>query len=391
MFLEGLRGFAAFMVVIQHYIGGWYTSDEIISKEVPSIMRILMKSPLSLLWNGNLAVCIFFVLSGYVLSYKFFKTNDKQVVISGIIRRYWRLALPAVASIILALILLSSGFFYNHEAARITSSSFLDTYWSYDANVLGALIQGFYTTFFAYDKTFDAASYNSVLWTMHIELYGSFIVFGSLLLCGNYSKRWLFSILSLIIFSKSPYSIGFLVGMFICDIHNQNSKRLIPIPVNLNEYTAFFILIFSLFLEYSTSFAIKWMNPNLLNYFHICAASLLVFSIFELCHIQKILENKFFSFLGKISFSLYLVHFPILGSLASYIFLTMIKNQFSYNISFFFSFIISLSITFLVSYFFYEYIDQKTIHFTKFFEKVLKKIFDKMKIILFSKYSKLKT
>ena len=74
-YLEGIRGFAAFIVVIFHFIGNFHpasiygTSNTHVKGNVEHLFAM---TPLNVLYSGSLAVCIFFVLSGFVLSMKFF-------------------------------------------------------------------------------------------------------------------------------------------------------------------------------------------------------------------------------------------------------------------------------------------------------------------------------
>ncbi|WP_443147193.1 acyltransferase family protein [Paenibacillus sp. KACC 21273] len=78
-YLDGLRGLAALIVVISHFVVAFYPSlyngsiDSVHTQK--SLELWISKSPFNLFYNGNFAVCVFFVLSGYVLSYKFFITK----------------------------------------------------------------------------------------------------------------------------------------------------------------------------------------------------------------------------------------------------------------------------------------------------------------------------
>ena len=53
-------------------------------------------------------------------------------------------------------------------------------------------------------------------------------------------------------------------------------------------------------------------------------ATLFLLAVYLLPFIQEILETRLMQYLGKISFSLFLIHWPVLGSLTSYLF---IKTQ----------------------------------------------------------------
>ena len=95
-FLDGLRGVAAFIVVIAHYIQVFYPT--VFNGNIESIHTknnlelIFYKTPLNLFFNANFCVCIFFVLSGYVLSIKFFKYNDKEIIICWNVEKIFKIS-----------------------------------------------------------------------------------------------------------------------------------------------------------------------------------------------------------------------------------------------------------------------------------------------------------
>ena len=101
--LDGIRGVAAAMVVAHHLAlcGGWMSDP---FAEQPAISsgfeRAMTYSPLHLLWAGGEAVFVFFVLSGYVLARTDVSTPRRTAGFVG--KRFVRLYVPAAAAIALA-------------------------------------------------------------------------------------------------------------------------------------------------------------------------------------------------------------------------------------------------------------------------------------------------
>ena len=70
-YLDGLRGFAAVMVFFGHLAIALMPAMVTFNPaESHGGLEIAVgQSPLSILWQGNFAVCLFFVLSGFLITY----------------------------------------------------------------------------------------------------------------------------------------------------------------------------------------------------------------------------------------------------------------------------------------------------------------------------------
>src|SRR5262245_49449091 len=117
---ESIRGLAALAVFVGHMIlGFWpvlYFRNGPRWEEIPAGLQVVARFG-KFLWNGELAVTIFFVLSGFVLSLAFFQRRSGAGLSSAAIRRLPRLMLPVAGSILLALLLLQAGLMFSPQAA----------------------------------------------------------------------------------------------------------------------------------------------------------------------------------------------------------------------------------------------------------------------------------
>ena len=215
-YLDGLRGVAAFEVVFHHFILAFFPAmflaPGVTTHFAGDIEAQLSASPLNLLWDGNFSVCLFFVLSGYVLSHKFFLRKEHEIATASAVKRYFRLALPVAFSVFLAYILMKLGLFYNQEAGAVAGSGWLPTFWTFQPSLLDAVTQAFLGTFF-----YSVFDYNAVLWTIAFEFAGSFLVFSFLSLVGTARNRW-WAYAAVVWVFLQTYYLAFILGMLLSDI-----------------------------------------------------------------------------------------------------------------------------------------------------------------------------
>ncbi|NSB23372.1 acyltransferase family protein [Clostridium saccharoperbutylacetonicum] len=353
--LDGLRGLAAFIVIIHHYLVGFYPSTY--TGNINSIRTssgfdaLISRTPFNLFFNGNASVCMFFILSGYVLSCKFFKYKEKNIVISSAIRRYLRLMIPVLSSIVLVFILMKFKLFYNIQASTITGSDWwLGSFYNFEPNTFEMLKQGLYRVFF-----FSETSYNAVLWTMHYELFGSFIVFGFLFIFGKIKTR-VITYIVIIFLLFNTYYLAFILGMFLSDIHSVNCKLINKINF---RFPKIFFLITGLYLcSYPSGVDVTGSIYNYIKIskfndvvmlYHIIGSFFIMITLLNSYKLKNFFSNKIFLFLGKISFSMYLIHLIVLCSFSSFIFLNLI-NYFRYYQTFFIMLILSIPLIILISH-----------------------------------------
>ena len=106
-FLDGLRGWGALMVFLYHLI------VQLLSNTAPPYKS----KYLAFLLDGDFAVFIFFVLSGFVLSIKFVLSPGKYSLTQAVIARYFRLILPIIITSFAAYLLMLAHAMYNVPAA----------------------------------------------------------------------------------------------------------------------------------------------------------------------------------------------------------------------------------------------------------------------------------
>jgi peptidoglycan/LPS O-acetylase OafA/YrhL len=381
--LDGLRGLAAFVVVMWHYSLGFFPALAGIaigasaSKQL-KFENLFATTPLHILFAGPSAVTLFFVLSGFVLSIKFFQHKDATILTSSALRRYLRLMIPALGSIIVTYLILRFGLNYETVTRTITHSSWLSTLWNFPANFGDALRQGMYSVFFTVNNPNSLTSYNFNLWTMHYELIGSFIVFAIMAFFGKLKNRWVvYTILAVGLIHT--YYLSFLMGLIIADVWNNYEW----IKDKINEVLCWSLLPLGLFLfayyvpSSNTGIYAHMVIPTFgkvssLIFFQTVGAVIVMVSVLRLRLLSRFFELRPLQFLGVNSFALYVIHLAILGSLACFIFNHLVFRV-GHLEAFLVSFMISVSFTLFIARFYTQYVDGPAIALSKAFGDTIMK------------------
>jgi peptidoglycan/LPS O-acetylase OafA/YrhL len=371
-YLDGLRGIAAVNVMIMHFFLV-LAPAMVYGNQTPSHLGnldlIFSSTPLGLIGAGNFSVCIFFVLSGYVLTQNYFRTRDKNLIISGALRRYIRLLIPVFAAIMLSFLLSSAGLFrYYSEVVTITANNnpanYWLTFWTFTPNIVDVIKQATLDSFF-----FGGIDYNPVLWTMKVEFFGSMLVFAMALLFGSLRQRWLIYLAAAVVFIKFYY-LAFIIGMAFADLF-ANKTQLFKTS---NKIILSVVLIVGLFIGSYPVYTLtndslySFLNTDLFFRpfvdYHIFGAGLIMYVLLNNPWLQKVFSSAVPVFLGKISYSLYLVHFQVICSFTCILFLVLYPIL-SYGTALLVSMIVSSILIFPLSYLFYKYVDTAGVKLSK--------------------------
>ena len=364
--LEGLRGIAAIVVVFFHAVF-LYWSYAIVGDTGAGVQHMrfednLFANPMAVIFSGTFAVSIFFVLSGFVLTVGFFSTGREVIIKKLAAKRYLRLMLPALASVMLAWLLMTLGLSSNHEVQQITQSTWLGNQWNHVPDFFAALRQGVWEIFVG-----GPVNYNGVLWTMTIEFLGSFMVFLVALLFGKHKRRvWVY--LLLIILTFNTWYLGFVLGMILADLYSQGKFPFKGVKPSL----AAFLLIVGLFfggypfvappegsVYHTLIFGGFTDMQNIAFYTTIGAVCVIVASL-TLPWLERFLSNKYISGLGKYTFALYLTHKLVLFTVTVGLFLWL-SSFCSFNVAAIISIVVSLPIIAGVTYIFERLVDKPSI------------------------------
>lgn len=315
---DGLRGLAALSVTITHFIAAFLPSLLFFNygalfprPEETSLLADVFGSPaLTLFYNGHFPVLIFFVLSGYVLTLPYHERADAgQVLRRRLWSRYVRLNLPIVAAIGIAWLVVAAGWMQTGQAAQLSGSTdWLAVFYPPGLSGATALHEALFASI-----VLGSASFVPPLWTLKIEFIGSLYIL--LFYLAKPARHTVLPmalaclLLHAIHAEQSIYYIALFAGAALHRVRLTRAGRLAVFAVGLyfGAYQHFRAMYG--FLPDPQVWDVKSFY-NALGATCVCAAVLSGLG-------AGLLNRPLVQFLGRISFSIYLLHFIVLCSLSA--------------------------------------------------------------------------
>jgi peptidoglycan/LPS O-acetylase OafA/YrhL len=316
--LDGLRGVAALIVVFHHALLTLPAAANLSAiPAVGSTIWWLEFTPLKFLTAGNEAVLIFFVLSGFVLVLPVLRSRAYEWV-GYYFRRTIRLYLPVVASIALAAIII-----YAHPQKPGNTSSWVESYSVRSPN-WGLFLQ-------ALDIFEPSNPVNNPLWTLRWEMIFSLtlplFVFGALMLRKRAGVVLTFAIVLVFLGTLKDVTFLLYLPVFFCGaMLAVNADRLLSWSTSIRGRPGVSFAWLALLLGGGTLLIAHWLLQPFLTHYYLVnelvlslsfvGAVVIVGVAFLWRPFESLLTIAPIRWLGRVSFSLYLVHVPILLAFA---------------------------------------------------------------------------
>ena len=316
--LELLRGLAAVGVIIYHFNRGFLPPAN--APQAAHTLGLVAEPPLVLsLFNGPFMVAIFFVLSSYALTFRLVNESRPRSVVLAIAKRLPRLLPLAFIGALFAGLLNSAGLMFNRRAAPLTGSEWLTTtggvktgsQWS-DPSLLGSAWDGVWLF------VSGISQYNAALWTMRLELVGGIL---ALVTAGLIAGRWV-PIRDLLIVAVLGI-IGLIMHPLcaVCVGTVLVTKFLRHHPILFSARVAVPLLAFGLAVG-STYYAFEAMleegpfapQAERLQWLLHGLGALIVFLGVHGWRRLRDRPQPFGRWLGRLSFSTYVLHMPVIAS-----------------------------------------------------------------------------
>jgi peptidoglycan/LPS O-acetylase OafA/YrhL len=358
--LEGVRGFGALLVFVCHFQIVFYPGfyDRILGHLTPRLPGNLSRFIVYMIdmsINGNMFLHIFWALSAYVLLKKYFENNTRgETLAASSIKRYVRLMIPCTVSVFFSYFLFKFGLIY---VRGIHVHVLQQNLYAIPPSIVHSVKTSFWNNLFDYDY-FN--SYNGPLWTIQREFMGSLFCFGLFGVIGKAKRR---SLLYVIIFGcvftlKMYWLNSFLLGYFLADYdfseENRNGKlyqwaqAVNRFAINNQMATlGLFVIVFVTFKSY------MYKHPDDLDMINCILSFLVIFISLRLDAVNRLAGISAFTWLGRVSFGLYVLHWPFMCAYTSWFYLSFPHTWF--NMIFLFA--STLGACLLMAKLFYKYVD----------------------------------
>jgi peptidoglycan/LPS O-acetylase OafA/YrhL len=396
--LDGLRGYASFGVFTIHFTdtfcqmhnkGFGVTDDDHYLIQLPFI---------HFFWTAPSLVACFFVISGYVLSYKPIKliraqSHDQflRAMTSAIFRRGIRLYLPiTLATFICFLFVCIGAFDYPHQvfakggylAAGEDTPPILPTineqFWHWWQTTKDML--------YPFRWGGGGTPYDPHLWTIPTEFQGSMLLFMTLIGLSG-SRAWIrLAIAALFIvyctMVEQNEILLFFCGMFLAELDmilredaKHRVKSLRWLWLSLFMVGAYLVGMPSWSPEITPGYkTIMWLHSNWFRW-HSLGCVLLVWGVRNSDDIQFLFTNRVAQYLGNISFSLYIVHGNVRRSVSYALMPSLLEmingndSKFRYGIVVFLNFLVTYPLTFFLADIWWRAVDTPSMRFARWLEE----------------------
>lgn len=334
-FLDGIRGCMALNVILCHFVCVYFPQMyfQYYADTIGGPLSLFANTPLSVLVNGNIAVQYFFTLTGFLVGRSFFtKAIPSGEIASRSVKRYFRL-LPVV--------LLTTLFTFATMVLRlqkhlqiadsVMNGAFLTNYCNFDPSWPDLLINIFVYPFIRY------SAYVGPFWTIRYEFFGYIL---SMVVClifrENKFRKLGYAAAAVLCFSQlNANYVPFLLGVFAADLqYNQNPDFLEPFYQKWihRKITISLLLLLGLYFAccpmYFTSIYAIWghvpkIGTETLRAFGV---ALVLYALLQLPRVQHGLSHPFLLFLGRYSFEVFAIHWPIMLSFQAWLFSVLIQS-----------------------------------------------------------------
>ncbi|MBF0308679.1 MAG: acyltransferase [Magnetococcales bacterium] len=364
-YLDGVRGVAALVVFCDHYLGFFG-----FPQMTPALVKkMFVSSPLHMVWDGFAAVSLFFVLSGLVLTRKYFARQERfsaeRFSLAGFyLARVVRIGGPFL--VVLALSWLVRHYLFEVRELPMSVSIWYRGLWQKEVDLTSFLWQAA----LIFRRPPEALLFQD--WSLRLEMHFSFLIPFMVLLAFR-GTAWLVAFcLAGLVAGVSPALLHFTLGVLLARHFQQVQSRVLAMPslvrwfmlgVGLLLYSGRNTLVgvwFERFFEVS-----DFVTNPVMRLVTGCGAALILVSVLGMPELQRWLVSQPVRFLGRVSYGLYLCHVTVLLAFTPWLLQRLVAAGMPVDGAWLTGFLISLPLTLWLSEWLYRWVELPCIRLGK--------------------------
>ena len=340
--ISGMKGLGALFVLIHHYFYCYYP---LFLPEGGGIAPIEWIPGVNLLVNGNFAVCLFLILSGFLVARSAQSYDSLDAYGFAIVKRYFRLMIPLLVASVLSYLLCVFHLYRIQDVSDILSNELTDGYFR-TVHFHHLLLSGLFAPF-------GYAVLVGPFWMMKYILLGSFLVWGVMLVVRKLKPRVQIAtilFIMLLCVYQDVYYACVLAGMLLLKMEGR-----IRIPsVALRAFVIILLMGAALWLAAAQK---SVMDYNA--YMNSLAAFLFVLAVLLSNVLTRFFGCRFMDGLGRLSLGVYIFHWPLICSLSCWMFMTwpIVEKWMALSVNF----IVTLAVVLFLAHLYNRWVERRAV------------------------------
>lgn len=341
--IDNLKLIAATGVFVCHYTEA-FAMQNAGNYLLPQWLITGYRYPLSMLINGEFWVCVFCVLSGYLLAGK--QIDSVHIWFKTCINRYFRFLIPFTFANLLVWIIQNTFGFYSKMCGNLIQNTWLMNQYVTKYTLIEVM----------QNSIILGSDLNSCFWIIRHMFVASCFIYLTNYICYKY-QIYVIKYIFLLAFLLFPptYFIGCVyLGSILPKVSVEQKEKI--------QNKKIFLFILSILMMSGTqNFISDCIGVSILKinqYWELFYAAIIIVCIYSSNYLSDIFGKLKWNKFAKQSLTIYLLHWPVICSFSAWCFITFIDNQRSYIVLYLLIFLVTLIVLEIVVYVYSYLIDK---------------------------------